>query len=71
MFSVLQRASEQEESEGNSEGVHAAVQRAPWYRVHRRVLRLRDPQRPWPRPSVPDSWMLQQQQQQRFHLPHE
>lgn len=47
--SVLQRASEQEQSEGNSEGVHTAVQRAPWYRVRRRVLRLWDPHQPKPR----------------------
>lgn len=57
---VLQRTSEQEESEGNSEGLHTAVQRAPWYRVHRRVLRLMNPHQPEARPSVPDSWMLQQ-----------
>lgn len=32
---VKQRASEQEEGEGYSEGVYATVQRSPWYRVRR------------------------------------
>lgn len=37
---VMQRASQQEEGEGHCEGVHAAVQRAPWHRVCRWILKL-------------------------------
>lgn len=38
--SLLQRASEQEESKGNREGVHTSVQRAPWNRIRCRILKL-------------------------------
>lgn len=38
--SLLQRACEQEECKGNSEGVHTFVQRAPWNRVCCRILKL-------------------------------
>lgn len=38
--SVMQRTDEQAEDEGNREGVHVTVQRAPWHRIRRRILKL-------------------------------